>query len=280
MDSRFVYGRARRAERGTWVTERLPRLPSGIPGLDTILDGGFVEGASYIIEGRPGAGKTIFCNQVSFAHAARGGSVLYVTLLAETHQRLFQSLATLSFFDKSLLGNGVAYVSVFRTLLDEGLQAVVDMLRQETTRRKASLLVFDGLLNARDRADTDLDIKQFVAAVQNQAAFVGCTVLFLTSAQLEDDSPEHTMVDGVIDLQSEVTGVRSTRSLQVRKSRGSGALSGRHYFDITENGVAVYPRIEAAYALPTQHDWADPTPVSSGVDGLDERIGVVCHPDR
>ena len=60
--------------------------------------------------------------------------------------------------------------------------------------------MFDGLLNARDRADTELDVKQFVAAVQNQAAFVGCTVLFLTSTRLMDESPEHTMVDGVIDL--------------------------------------------------------------------------------
>jgi circadian clock protein KaiC len=255
------------------VTERLPRLPSGIPGLDPILDGGFIEGASYIIEGRPGAGKTIFCNQVSFAHIARGGKVLYVTLLAEAHERLFQSLGTLSFFDKRRLGKGVAYVSVFRTLLDEGLPAVVDMLRAETERQQATLLVFDGLLNARDRADTELDIKRFVAAVQNQAAFVKCTVLFLTSTRLADDSPEHTMVDGVIALQSELAGVRFIRSLQVRKSRGSASLGGCHDFEITDDGVVVYPRIEVAYASPTRRDAPEPTPVTSGVDGLDVLIG-------
>jgi len=241
--------------------------------LDTVLDGGFVEGASYIIQGRPGAGKTIFCNQVSFAHVARGGKVLYVTLLAETHQRLFQSLATLAFFDKSRLGNGVSYVSVFRTLIDEGLSAVVDLLRKETARQQATLLVFDGLLNARDRADTELDVKTFVAAVQNQAAFVGCTVLFLTSARLVNDSPEHTMVDGVIDLSSEVIGIRPIRSLQVWKSRGSAALGGIHRFDITGDGIVVYPRVEAAYATPTREDAPEPAPVASGVDGLDALIG-------
>jgi len=237
------------------------------------LISGFVEGASYIIQGRPGAGKTIFCNQVSFAHVARGGKVLYVTLLAETHQRLFQSLATLAFFDKSRLGNGVSYVSVFRTLIDEGLSAVVDLLRKETARQQATLLVFDGLLNARDRADTELDVKTFVAAVQNQAAFVGCTVLFLTSARLVNDSPEHTMVDGVIDLSSEVIGIRPIRSLQVWKSRGSAALGGIHRFDITGDGIVVYPRVEAAYATPTREDAPEPAPVASGVDGLDALIG-------
>lgn len=255
------------------MTERLPRLPTGIPGLDAILDGGFIEGASYIVEGRSGVGKTIFCNQVSFAHAARGGKVLYVTLLAETHQRLFQSLATLTFFDKSRLGDDVSYVSVFKTLLDEGLDAVVDVLRKETARQQANLLVFDGLLNARDRASSELDVKRFVAAVQNQAAFVGCTVLFLTSTRLADDSPEHTMVDGVIDLCSEIAGSRSVRSLEVRKSRGSRSLGGHHTFDITDDGVVVHPRLEAAFSRPTRRDEPEPMSVTSGVDGLDEMIG-------
>ncbi len=253
--------------------ERLPRLPTGIPGLDTLLDGGFIEGASYIVQGRPGAGKTIFCNQVAFAHAARGGHVLYVTLLAETHQRLFQALSILSFFDEDRLGREITYISIFRVLIDEGLDAVVDLLRAETSRTGATLLVFDGLLNARDRAETDLDIKRFVAAVQNQAAFLGCTVLFLTSTRLADESPEHTMVDGVIDLNMEIAGIRFVRSLQVLKSRGSAALGGYHDFVINDAGVVVYPRIELAYATPTRHDSPEPAPLVSGVDGLDELIG-------
>lgn len=255
------------------MKDRLPRLPTGIPGLDTVLDGGFIEGASYIVEGRPGAGKTIFCNQVSFAHAARGGKVLYVTLLAETHQRLFQSLGTFSFFDASQLGESIVYVSVFRTLLDEGLSAVVDELRKETDRQEATLLVFDGLLNARDRADTELDIKRFIAALQNQAAFVGCTVLFLTSTRMSEDSPEHTMVDGVIDLHTELVGERSVRFLEVQKSRGSASLSGHHEFEIGDEGLVVYPRIEAALAKPTRYEVLASSPVPSGVDGLDDLIG-------
>ena len=57
------------------------------------------------------------------------------------------------------------------------------------------------------------------------------------------------------------------------KSRGSAALSGYHDFDITEDGVAVYPRIEMAYASPTRRDAPEPMPVHLGVDGLDALIG-------
>jgi circadian clock protein KaiC len=244
-----------------------------MPGLDRILGGGFVEGASYIVQGQPGAGKTILGNQIAFATAQSGRKVLYITLLAETHDRLFQSLSTLSFFDKRHLGEKVTYLSVFQTLSKEGLHAVVSLLRKETKKREASLIVFDGLLNARDQAKTDLDVKTFVAEVQSQAAFAGCTVLFLTSARLEDNSPEHTMVDGVLELHEELVGVRTVRRARVRKSRGSAALGGFHQYEITASGIALFPRIEAAFGTPSIDDFPDPRPLTTNIEGLDGITG-------
>ncbi|MCK8782683.1 serine/threonine protein kinase [Rhizobium sp. NTR19] len=255
------------------MTQSLPRIISGVEGLDQILGGGFVEGAAYIVQGQPGAGKTILANQVAFANVGAGRKVLYITLLAETHDRLFQVLGTLDFFDRSQLGVTISYVSVFQTLRDSGLSAVVELVRKEIARQGATLLVFDGLLNARDRADSPLDVKTFVAEIQSQAAFVGCSVLFLTSTRFADDSPEHTMVDGVIELHEEVPGVRSVRRLQVKKSRGSPALGGLHQFEITSSGFTAYPRLEAALRSPSTQDEPSLTPVASGVEGLDELLG-------
>ena len=255
------------------MVQHLARLQSGILGLDPILGGGFVEGASYIIQGSPGAGKTILSNQVAFAHAGSGQRVLYVTLLAETHDRLFQVLSTMSFFDKDILGDAIKYISVFQTLRDEGLHAVVRLIREETQRQGATLLVFDGLLNARDRAETDLDVKTFVAEIQSQAAFVSCTVLFLASARINNISPEHTMVDGVIDLSDEIAGVRSYRRLHVKKSRGSSSLGGFHQFEITEEGITVFPRLESVNIRPSKEHQPNTLSISSGVDGLDKLTG-------
>lgn len=253
--------------------EEFSRIASGIKGLDQILAGGFIGGGSYIIQGRPGSGKTIFSNQVAFHHVASGGRVLVVTLLSESHDRLFQALGTLDFFDPAKLGQEISYVSVFQPLREGGLDAVVNLLRKETQRQKATLLVFDGLLNARDRADTDFDVKTFVAEVQGQAAFVGCTVLFLTSASLEESSPEHTMVDGVITLSDMLTDVRTVRQLQVRKSRGSNALGGLHQFEIDQLGITVYPRIEAFYAAASSANESGNARLGSGVPQLDALMG-------
>ena len=60
--------------------EKLNRLQSGIEGLDALLKGGLVSGASYIVQGRPGSGKTILANQLGFHHARNGGRVLVAFL--------------------------------------------------------------------------------------------------------------------------------------------------------------------------------------------------------
>lgn len=253
--------------------EQLPRIESGIAGLDTLLNGGLVAGSSYIIQGRPGSGKTIFANQIAFHHAAHGGRVLFATLLSETHERLFQFLSTLSFFDRERIGREMQFVSAFDTLQSEGLDEVVKLLRREISRQKASVLIVDGVLNARSRADTAIDTKKFIAELQGHAAFAGCTVLFLTSARLDDGSPEHTMVDGVIELGDDLTGARSVRRLNLRKTRGSGAISGLHEFEITENGIVIYPRLEAVLSRPSVPDDLDLGRTSTGVDDVDRLIG-------
>ena len=56
----------------------------------------------------------------------------------------------------------------------------------------------------------------------------------LTSAQGDRVTPEHTMVDGIIELTDQLMGWSAESSLQVVKFRGSAFLRGRHAFKITE----------------------------------------------
>jgi circadian clock protein KaiC len=253
--------------------EQLTRLESGIPGLDSLLGGGLVAGTSYIIQGRPGSGKTIFANQIAFHHARQGGRVLFATLLSEPHERLFQFLSTLRFFERERVGDEMQFVSAFDTLESEGLDEVVKLLRREITRQKATVLVVDGVLNARSRAENSLDTKKFIAELQGHAAFAGCTALFLTSARLDDSSPEHTMVDGVIELAEELVGSRSIRRLHLRKTRGSAAIAGLHEFEITADGIRVYPRLEAVAGHRSHADDPGEDRISAGVPDMDAMIG-------
>ncbi|XQM39303.1 hypothetical protein DFLDMN_006196 (plasmid) [Cupriavidus sp. H19C3] len=93
--------------------------------------------------------------------------------------------------------------------------------------------MLDRLLIAKDKAESVLGVNRFVAELQSHAAFTGCTVQFLTSASIDDLSPEHTMVDGVKRPKEELLGIRTVRQLRISKSRGSAALGGLHQYRIS-----------------------------------------------
>jgi circadian clock protein KaiC len=252
---------------------KIERVPSGVPGLDTVLRGGFPRGGIHMVQGTPGAGKTILGNQVCFHHAAAGGRALYATLLAESHARMLLHLGTMRFFEASRLPDQVSYVSGLGTLEGEGLPGLLSLLRREIAARKATVLVLDGLVAAEDRAASHAEFKKFVQELQAQAALHGCTTFLLTTAKGQAVAPEHTMVDGVVELSDVRYGSRTERGLFVNKLRGSDYLPGRHPFAITPDGLVVSPRVEVAFRDSTRPDEARSGRLSMGIDGLDAMLG-------
>ncbi len=255
-------------------TLRLRRVPTGVPGLDAVLRGGLFAGGAYIINGSPGTGKTILANQICFQHIRAGGRALFVTLLAESHVRMLQHLATLSFYDPTLIPDQVYYISAFRTLEAEGLGGLMTLLRRELRAHGASLLVLDGMLSLTESAVSDRAFRKFVHELQAHLRTSDCVALLLTSDGRPPDShAEHTMVDGLIMLEDVRLGNRTQRNLEVRKSRGSDALGGSHPYRITEAGIVLYPRIEALLSNPSRLEKSSTERTPLGVPELDAMMG-------
>lgn len=225
----------------------LTRLHSGVPGLDAILGGGFYRGGVYMVEGPPGGGKTILGNQICFHHAAKGQQALYVTLLAESFSRMLAHLSSMDFFEESLVPDRVFYSSAFKVVDMEGLPGLMHVLRETLLARQATLVVLDGLVSARDSSTSDNDYKKFIHELQTLASMTECTMLLLSSDDLSGSSrPEHTMVDGILELTDDVVTLRAVRHVRVRKLRGADPVRGRHSLTISNAGIAVRPRIEAS----------------------------------
>jgi circadian clock protein KaiC len=251
----------------------LERLSSGVPGLDLVLGGGFFRSGVYIVHGLPGSGKTIFANQLCYRHVAAGGRAVYVTLLAESHARMLQHIRALSFFDEKAIPDELSYISAFHDLEADGLKGLMAVLRREMRARNASVLVLDGLVAAAEAAQTDRELKKFIHEVQTSAVFHGCTVFLLTSGSPQRINAEHTMVDGLIELEDRLFEARSERSIQVRKFRGAGSLRGKHPFRISDDGLEVFPRIESVFKVPPEPS-APAGVASSGVPSLDALVAA------
>ena len=250
----------------------IERLRSAVPGLDQILGGGLFRTGVYIIQGLPGCGKTILANQICYGHVAEGGSAVYVTLLAESHSRMIQHLSTLSFFDVKAFPEKLAYISAFHDLESAGLKGLMAVLRREMRTRKVGVLVLDGLVAASESA-SDLDLKKFVHELQSIAVLQDCTVLLLTSGNIHRMAAEHTMVDGLIELEDKLFDARSERSIQVRKFRGAGPLRGKHSLRIDNDGITVFPRIESLYRSASSETMRDEV-TTTGVATLDAQIAI------
>ena len=197
-----------------------------------------------IVEGPPGVGKTILGNQICFNRALAGRKVLYVTLISETVARMLLNIKSLTFFNEDQVGSGIVYISGFSALKDKGLTGLLHLLRKEVSTRKATILVVDGFASASDHARSHEELKLFVQQLQTQADAADCTVFLLTNPTEHTPSSEETMVDGIISLKTTLHEWRSARELCVRKFRGSSFLQGVHSYDINEDGVSVYPRLE------------------------------------
>lgn len=251
----------------------LARFPTHVPGLDQVLGGGLLSGDTYLVRGTPGTGKTTLGNQLAFTHAAHGGSVVFATLLTESHDRMLLHLQGMRFFDRSLVGDRITYISLMVPMQDGDVESTLRLLAGAIRDRGADLLVIDGAGAAQLFAPSRIDYLRFIHGVSTRMSALGCTSVLLAG----DDEAESvaTHVDGVIELTNlsqPTASARDARWLRVAKLRGSDYLNGQHRLAIGSDGIRVFPRLEAAHATLTPAWHGSETRLAVGVPGLDAML--------
>ncbi|HEX5749463.1 MAG TPA: ATPase domain-containing protein [Archangium sp.] len=259
--------------------ESTRRVSTGSPGLDALLRGGWLHGGTYMVTGAPGTGKTILGNQLCFSHVANGGRAVFVTMLSESHGRMTTHLRRMHFFRRDVIGQALHYVSGYATLKAEGLEGLAKLLYRAVREHEATVLVVDGLLAAQESAGSVLAFREFLHGLGVHNALAGCTTLVLTNRQENAADPQFAMVDGVVVLELQQRGLRAVRTVEVTKLRGESQLLGRHTFDITEQGLSVYPRLESLHREPPQEELELERRQGFGLPHLDEMMqgGVRPH---
>lgn len=255
-------------------TSTAGKLSTGSPGFDAITNGGLLTGGIYLFAGHPGAGKTILANQVAFAHAKRGGRVVYGTLLSETHARLLAQVRKLSFFQEAAVGKEIFYLNGLRAVQNDGLDGLLKAIQRMVRDHDADLVILDGMLQPGQLGVPDLDFKRFIAQLQEWIGIVGATVIMITTNSGKSlPVAEQTMVDGMIELDTEQRELRRHRTLSVVKYRGSSFNEGRHPYRITGDGLEIFPRFEASVRTSTPYEASGGGHLPFGVPGLDDLLG-------
>jgi len=246
-------------------------MSTGVEGLDRLTGGGFLRGSAYIIQGPPGAGKTLLANQFCYAHVRAGGRALYMSLLAESSARMLNYVSQMAFFDHSYVPERMEYISAYGVLEREGLPGLLKLVQHELKRHNATAMVLDGTFVAQSVA-SEQEFRSFIHTLQGVASLANAVLVMLTHQARDVGSPEHTMVDGWIEMNNDIADYRAVQSIQVRKHRGAPILGGKHLLRISASGVEVFPRIESCIS-DTPPQLAPTSNLSTGLPDLDKALG-------
>ncbi len=227
----------------------IPLDPTGVPGLDEVLGGGIQRGSLAIIAGPPGGGKTILAHQIAFAAARMGRRTAVLTAFSEPTNKLIAHMRPFAFFEQDLLGESLDILSI-QQFLAQGLAQATEAIIGAVRAANAQMVVLDGFRGVRETAEHPEDARRFVYDVSNRLSLLGITLLLTSEANVRDAAffPEATTADVLLGLAFDAIGTRERRTLEVLKARGASPLTGQHAVTIGDEGVTIYPRLEARMA--------------------------------
>jgi circadian clock protein KaiC len=254
-------------------------LPSGVPGLDTVLGGGLPEYSFNLIAGGPGSGKTVLAHQVMFANATVERPSLYFTVLGEPTLKMLRYQRQFTYFNPDLAGSAIQFVNLSAEVMDRDLDEVLRRIVSETERVKPGIVVVDSFRTIGGQpgsgAKSPADLDEFVQRLALHLTSWEATSFLLGEYAVEEQrSPVFTVADGILWLSQATDRNSVVRKLQVVKSRGRAPMPGLHTFRITDDGLQIFPRIPEHTRL--RHE-QERRRLSTGVPGLDEMIdgGIV-----
>jgi len=252
-----------------------PKLSTGVAGLDELLLGGLPPNRMYLLEGRPGTGKTTIGMQFLLAGRDRAETGLYVALsetaielraVAASHGWNLDQIELFELPQADTAAPQAQYTLYHPAEVELG--ETVQALLTAIERLRPTRIVLDSLSELKLLARDPLRFRRQILALKSFLSGRDCTVLLLDDLT-DPDSQLQSLSHGVIGLeQLPFEYGRARRRLRVVKLRGVAATEGFHDFAIRRGGVVVFPQIPVPAAAPTE-----PEPLRSGIDQLDALVG-------
>jgi KaiC/GvpD/RAD55 family RecA-like ATPase len=253
------------------LTIKSEHVPSGIPGLDEILGGGYPRGRVILITGGPGSGKTMMAMQFLLDGVNRFDERGVFVSLEESRHHLVHEMSNLDWdLEKYEKKNQIAIVdaSPLRQInesekpeetpgdqsvrirgKDFSIQAITTVIRSYVRVTRATRIVVDPItslslqfLDSHQRRNAVIDLLESLIAMGTTSLVTTETAnQFSFSSAQREIPPEEYLCHGVLILHnSHVSGRGMVSALEIEKMRETRHDRQLHPYSITENGITVY----------------------------------------
>jgi circadian clock protein KaiC len=220
-----VYPRLVSPVSATSYQREATRVPSGVPGLDPMLDGGFWSGSSTLLAGPTGSGKTTMGIQFILEGLRRGERCLLINFQENPTQLAYQLQQISGKIDEEARTRlELQYYSAVELSIDRIVVSVFQALRRSPIRR----VVIDALGDLAVAASDPNRMHGYLYAMVQHFAVMGVSSMLT----LETDPPimasdenhgrlSH-MTDNIVFLEIRANDSHIGRTLRIAKARGIG----------------------------------------------------------
>lgn len=251
------------------MAAEVQRIPTGIPGLDELIEGGVIKGRTLLISGASGTGKTTIALQFLHNCATKNIPAIHVAL-EEKPKNIRKDAARFNMNIEELEGRGLFSIisgaealagmpSTEKEKLHMGfdVQRLIQKIFEVSKKMRAEVVCIDSIPALQRYFDSDKDIRRTVLELSYILSEVGLTLVLITGAYESGGSSqfgiEDYIADGVFVLEYGAAGVfkggKSARTFFIRKMRGT-----QHYEDysvlkiVPGKGILIQPS-EAGAAI-------------------------------
>jgi circadian clock protein KaiC len=249
------------------------KVRTGIAGLDSVLFGGVPHGATVLLEGAPGTGKTTLGLQFVYHGVVQEDEPGLFITFEELPEQIYQDAAQFGWDLRALeQQNKLRILCMSPEVLIEQMLIPGGIFEKVIAELGCKRIVIDSvsmLRNGTDRIEERRMFYRFRNILRK---------LKLTSILIEEQrdtagealSYQHYIVDGVIRLSLQEWHQKyRQRMLEVLKMRGSKFIEGEHIYRMTEEGIHLIPAksmIEDIVITTNQNN------ISTGIPHLDQLL--------
>jgi circadian clock protein KaiC len=218
------------------------KLPTGIPGLDEMLNGeGYYKGSSILVSGAAGTGKTSIAALFAKAACQRKERCLYFAF-EESPQQIIRNMRSIGLDLEPWEKKGLLKFYASRPTI-HGLEMHLVVFYKQIKKFKPSVVIIDPITNLVTVGDQN-EVKSILIRLLDFLQQEQITIMFTalstnSNGNLSTDENVSSLIDTWISIHEvEVNGERN-RCLYVLKSRGMKSSNEVREFKITDSGVKI-----------------------------------------